>query len=87
MACSGFAVLIFLCHGFAFALYGIMLALLEFGRWRLSQRRRIADLTKSALAVGVQAVVPAILFLATPTAHAGPSADDIVSGHRAPSLP
>lgn len=86
MACSGFAVLIFLCHGFAFALYGIMLALLEFGRWRLSQRRRIADLTKSALAVGVQAVVPAILFLATPTAHAGPSADDIVSGHRAPEL-
>lgn len=81
--CSLFAGVIFLCHGFAFALYGVMLSMLEFGRWRLSKPRKIFDLVPPALAVAVQAVVPAILFLMTPTAQAGYSPEAILAHHDA----
>ncbi len=84
LACSVFAGLIFLCHGFAFALYGIMLSMLEFGRWMNKRPLRLAPLLRSALAVAVQAVAPAVLFLMTPTAQAGQSAEAILANHDAP---
>lgn len=83
-ACSIFAGIIFLCHGFAFALYGIMLAMLEFGRWILSRPRQLSGLVMPTVAVAVQAVVPAILFRMTPTAQAGQSAEAILANHDAP---
>lgn len=84
LVCSIFAGVIFLCHGFAFALYGIMLSMLEFGRWRLSRPRQISGLIMPALAAAIQAVVPAILFRMTPTAQAGQSAEAILAHHDAP---
>ena len=76
LAGCGFAVLIFFCHGFAFALYGLVLALLEFGRWLETRPRRLGALVLAAIAVGVQAVVPAILFAMAKTSSAGKSAGD-----------
>lgn len=84
LVCSIFAGIIFLCHGFAFALYGIMLSMLEFGRWRLLRPRKISGLLWPAVAVAVQAVAPAILFRMTPTAQAGQSAEAILANHDAP---
>lgn len=84
LVCSILAGIIFLCHGFAFALYGIILAMLEFGRWWLVRPRQISSLLMPTVAVAVQAVVPAILFLMTPTAQAGQSAEAILANHDAP---
>lgn len=62
------AVAIFFFHGFAFALYGVLVGGLELGLWLRSDGRRFLDLVKSGLLLAVQAVAPACLFLLTPTA-------------------
>lgn len=59
---------IFLCHGFAFLIYGLTAAALEFGRWRQA-REPLAGLAKGWALLGFQAVLPALMFLASPTAE------------------
>jgi hypothetical protein len=67
------AVLIYLVHGLAFALYGLLIAALETGKW-LHQRRLhpghrlpIAAVVRPLLACAVQAIVPAALFVTSRT--------------------
>lgn len=85
LAGSLFAVLIFFCHGFAFAMYGVTLALLEFGAWLNSRPRRFGALVAGGAAIAVQAIVPAILFRMAPTSDAGRSAGEIIQGHSEPA--
>ena len=58
-----FALLIFFCHGVAFALYGILLAALELGFFLRARKKRARDFAVSLLLLAAQAVVPALLFL------------------------
>jgi hypothetical protein len=62
------AVAIFLCHGLAFALYGLLLGGLELGFFLTSRERRFSSLAAYGAALAVQAVAPAILFLISATA-------------------
>lgn len=80
--CSVFALLIFFCHGFAFALYGITLALIELGYWLQKRPLRPASLFQAACAVAVQAIMPAIFFLLAPTAEAGRSIGNALAKHQ-----
>lgn len=62
------ALLIFFCHGIAFILYGLLLALLEtafFFRARQpgDRPRRAADLVRALSLLAMQAVLPALYFL------------------------
>ncbi len=68
--CSLGAVVIFFCHGFAFAIYGVLLGGIEFGRWLGRSDRDFGSLARMAAALAAQAVVPAILFLRMPTSTA-----------------
>jgi hypothetical protein len=61
------AIGIFLCHGFAFALYGVLLGGLELGHFLAARPRRPRQLLLRMSALAVQAVIPAILFLLSPT--------------------
>ncbi|RAK66565.1 hypothetical protein DJ019_10020 [Phenylobacterium kunshanense] len=61
------AIAIFLTHGVAFALYGLLLGGLELGIFATAARRSLADLMRSMLALAVQAIAPAILFAISPT--------------------
>lgn len=61
------AVLIFLCHGVAFALYGLLIAALELGHWLQQRPRRPAALMRALAMCLVQAVLPVMLFFASPT--------------------
>ena len=79
--CALFAVLIFFCHGFAFAMYGLTLALFEFGRWLREEPRELSSLLKGAAGVAVQAILPAFLFRMAPTSEAGRSTGEIISAH------
>lgn len=74
------AVVIFLCHGLAFALYGLVVSMLELGRWVRTRPRRVAPLAGAAVAVALQAIVPALLFLNTATVEAGNSLSVVVAG-------
>ena len=65
-----FAVAIFLTHGVAFALYGLLLGGLELGTFFASKPRSLPDLVRSMSALAVQAIAPAVLFLASPTSKA-----------------
>ena len=70
IACAvgvAFGVLIFLTHGVAFALYGLLVGALELGLLWSEGRFRIPDLLKSAALLGAQAVLPVILFALSPT--------------------
>ena len=68
--CGALSLMIFLAHGFAFALYGLMLGGLELG-WRLSRgERSIGVLARSAGLLALQAVFPILIFLHTATAGA-----------------
>ncbi len=69
-ACSVLATLIFLTHGFAFGVYGLMLGGIEFGLWLLRPQRRWTDLAGGAALLALQAVAPAVLFLNTTTSQA-----------------
>jgi hypothetical protein len=78
---SIFAVVIFLAHGVAFALYGLMIGGLELGFFLQAHERRVRQAAKTIVALAVQAVAPAALFLhsATMTAAGGvTSADESV---------
>jgi hypothetical protein len=54
---------IFLAHGLAFALYGILTISLEVGLFLARSERRFADLLRSLAPLAVQAILPTILFL------------------------
>ena len=64
---SAIAVLIFLTHGVAFALYGLLLGGLELGLFFAAKPRSLRALVISMAGLAVQAAAPAILFLASPT--------------------
>lgn len=66
--CATIATGILLVHGFAFALYGLMLGGIELGLWFARADRRLGDLVRGAALLCLQAVLPVILFLNTPTA-------------------
>lgn len=57
------SVLIFLSHGMAFAMYGIMTAMLEIGFFLGAPNRKITDLVRALSLLLVQAVIPVLLFL------------------------
>lgn len=61
------AVLIFLTHGVAFALYGVLLGSLELGLFIAAKRRSLRHLMTSMALLLTQAVIPAVLFLSSPT--------------------
>lgn len=63
------ATLIFIVHGLAFALYGVLVAALEFGIWWQAKPRRLAGLVNRLAPLLVQAVVPVMLFLSAPTSR------------------
>lgn len=69
-ACAPLALAILFCHGFAFGLYGLVAAALEFGLWWRSADRSVTRLARGWAALGLQAVAPAVCFLAMPTAGA-----------------
>lgn len=75
------AIFIFLCHGLAFALYGLVLSMLELGRWLRMNPRRVAPLAGAAIAVALQAIAPALLFLNTSTVAAGNNIGTVVASH------
>src|SRR3546814_12390786 len=66
-AASGGALAIFFCHGFAFAIYGVLLGALEFGRWLHARERTVGGLGRTAALLAAQAVIPVVLFLRMPT--------------------
>lgn len=61
------AVAIFLTHGVAFVLYGLLLGGLELGIFLNSRPRSFANLAKQGAALAIQAVAPVLLFMASPT--------------------
>lgn len=61
-------VLIFLTHGVAFALYGLLLGGLELGFY--CARRNLLELVRNGLLLASQAIAPAVLFLSGPTDEA-----------------
>jgi putative flippase GtrA len=61
------AVAIFLTHGVAFVLYGLLLGGLELGMFLASTPRSFAKLAKAGAALAVQAIAPVLLFMASPT--------------------
>ena len=64
------AMLIFLTHGVAFALYGLLLGGLELGFFFADPNRSVAGLARSMAALAVQAAAPVVLFLLSPTSKA-----------------
>lgn len=80
VACA-LVVLTFLSHGLAFALYGLLVGALELGFYLRRPGRRLHELFVALVPVALQAVIPAILFLAAPTSHAADgvtNADDAI---------
>lgn len=74
------ALAVFLTHGVAFALYGLLAGGLEIGRFL--QHRKVASLAAGLGMLGVQAVLPALLFLRMPTSGAAggiTNADDALA--------
>lgn len=61
---SLFALLLFLAHGVAFALYGILLASLEVGFFLTAPKRDWRELIRRLAQLAAQAVVPVLIFLA-----------------------
>jgi hypothetical protein len=64
------AIIVFLCHGIAFALYGVLIAGLEIGAWWGGRQRAAGALVRALGLCLIQAIVPALLFLASRTAAA-----------------
>ncbi|HXS06726.1 MAG TPA: hypothetical protein VN723_08060 [Rhizomicrobium sp.] len=60
---SVWSLLIFFCHGIAFMLYGVLVALLEVGFFLESGQRSPRLLMRRLLLVSAQAVLPVIYFL------------------------
>ncbi|QHL92007.1 hypothetical protein GVO57_14010 (plasmid) [Sphingomonas changnyeongensis] len=67
-----FGLLVFLSHGFAFFLYGLTLAALEFGRWRAA-KEALGRLAQGLSLIACQAIVPVTLFLLAGTSQSGDS--------------
>ncbi len=61
------AAAIFLTHGVAFALYGLLLGSIEIGFFLTSEKRSVRDLGCSMAQLAVQAVAPVLLFAASAT--------------------
>lgn len=79
LVCSAGAVAIFFCHGFAFAIYGLLLGGIEFGRWHAAgTERRIGSLVPTMGLLAAQAVLPALLFLRMSTSQASGEAGSTV---------
>ena len=83
------ALLIFFCHGIAFILYGLLLALLEtafFFRARQPDQapRRAGDLVRALALLVLQAVLPAAYFLAWRAGLAGGVPVDALPAAREP---
>lgn len=83
------ALLVFFCHGIAFVLYGLMLALLEtafFLRPRSPGEapRRAADLVRALALLAVQAILPALYFLLWRAGVAGGVPVDVLPAAREP---
>jgi hypothetical protein len=57
------SVIIFLCHGLAFALYGVIVAALEVSFWWSGGSRRLSSLARMLGLLLLQAAVPFALFL------------------------
>jgi hypothetical protein len=68
--CGLGAIVIFFCHGFAFAVYGVLLGSFEVGRWWFDHRGDWRGLIAGLGASLAQAVIPVLLFLQMPTAAA-----------------
>lgn len=64
-----FAFLIFVTHGVAFALYGLLLGALEIG-FLVRRQQGLGRFLAAGVALAAQAVAPAALFLLGPTADA-----------------
>lgn len=64
------ALVIFITHGVAFALYGLLLGGLELGFFATSKPRSIVRLAGRLAGLAVQALAPAALFLMSPTSKA-----------------
>ncbi len=60
---SLFALAIFFCHGIAFAMYGILLGLLEIGFFYVKAPRSWPELVRSLGMLAAQAVIPVVYFL------------------------
>jgi len=58
------ALLVFFCHGIAFILYGLLLALLETARVGADASPRLPKLVRALALLAVQAILPALYFLA-----------------------
>ncbi|MGZ6040162.1 MAG: hypothetical protein ACXWKR_15945 [Phenylobacterium sp.] len=70
LAGSLFAVVIFLTHGVAFALYGLLVGALELGFLWKEKRLQLGPMARSAALLGVQAVAPVLLFTMSATSKA-----------------
>lgn len=73
------AVLVFLAHGFVFALYGVVIAVLELSAFVRSGERSVRRAARLAAPVALQAVVPAALFLMSSTAQTAGGVTNAVS--------
>lgn len=58
-----FSIAIFLTHGIAFVLYGILVASLEIGLFVSAPNRNPRDLVRALFLVGIQAFIPVAFFL------------------------
>lgn len=65
------ATAIFLTHGLAFALYGVLIVMLEFGLWLERRPRNPLMLVRALVPVAVQAVIPVFLFIRAAISHGG----------------
>ncbi|MDG6078176.1 hypothetical protein E3U23_03105 [Erythrobacter litoralis] len=70
MICSMGAFVVFLAHGLAFALYGLIVGCYELSRWYLKRTRHLEDLASRTALLGAQALIPASLFFLSKTSDA-----------------
>lgn len=77
--CALGALAIFMCHAFSFAVYGILIAGLELGRWLAAGNRRPSSLLFPFGALAAQAVVPVLFFLNMPTSAATGKSGSLVN--------
>jgi hypothetical protein len=80
IAGSILALIVFFCHGFAFFIYGLTLAMMEFGRWRQAGEP-VRELVRGLLLLAIQAILPVALFAVSSTLRAtAPVAQAAVKG-------
>lgn len=64
-----FAAVMFFVHGLTFALYGILVGMLEIGMWLRAPQRKWSALAVTMVPLATQAIVPVLLFLAAKTSQ------------------